>query len=94
MPIIVDCTLDDIRRVVDEALSKHQAQAGGTGSPGKLLTRDEVCEMCHISKPTFHAWVNKGAIEVQKVGGRTLVKAESLERALQTKKVYRYKHKD
>ena len=92
MPIIVDCTLEDIRRVVDEALAKHQA--GESGSPGKLLTRDEVCEMCHISKPTFHAWVNKGAIEVQKVGGRTLVKAESLETALQTKKVYRYKHKD
>ena len=94
MPIIVDCTLDDIRRIVDEALSKHEAQAQESGAPGKLLTRDEVCRICHISKPTFHAWVNKGAIEVQKVGGRTLVKAESLETALQTKKVYRYKHKD
>ena len=43
MPIIVDCTLDDIRRIIDEALSKHEAQE--SGSPGKLLTRDEVCEM-------------------------------------------------
>jgi len=92
MPIIVDFTLDDIRRVIDEALAEHQAQ--GPGIPGKLLTREEVCEMCHISKPTFHAWVNKGAIEVQKVGGRTLVKAESLESALQSKKIYRYKHQD
>lgn len=92
MPIIVDFTLDDIRRVVDEALSQHRAQ--GSGDPGRLLTRDEVCRMCHISKPTFHSWVNKGAIEVQKVGRRTLVKAESLEAALQTKKIYRYKHQD
>lgn len=92
MPIIVDFTLEDIRRVIDEALSEHRASE--TEKPGKLLTRDDVCRMCHISKPTFHAWVKKGAIEVQKVGGRTLVKAESLEAALQTKKIYRYKHKD
>lgn len=92
MPIIVDFTLEDIRRVIDEALSQHEAKE--IEMPEKLLTRDEVCRICHISKPTFHAWVNKGAIEILKIGGRTLVKADSLESALKTKRVYRYKHKD
>lgn len=92
MEIKLDFTLDDIRQVVADEVSKIMARESGAGD--KLLTRDDVCRICHISKPTFHAWVNKGAVEVQKVGRRVFVRADDLDNALKTKQIYKFKHQD
>ncbi len=93
MPIVVDFTKEDMRRVVTEAVSEAM-RSQRDSEAGKLLTRAEVCERCHISLPTFHAWVNNGTIEAQKVGRRTLVKAESLEDAIRRGKIHTFKHQD
>ena len=93
MPIVVDFTKEDMRQAVVEAVSEAMRTQRGPEAD-KLLTRAEVCEMCHISLPTFHAWVNNGTIEAQKVGRRTLVKAEALDEAIRRGKIHTFKHQD
>lgn len=67
-------------------------KAQGAKNEGEMMTIDDVCRVCHITRPTFHAWVNNGIIQARKVGRRTLVKADDLNAAIQSKKVYKFKH--
>lgn len=93
MLTVVDFTKEDMRQVVAEAVSEAM-RSQRASEAGRLLTRDEVCRICHISKPTFHAWVNNGIIEAQKVGRRTLVKSEDLDDAIRRGKIHTFKHQD
>lgn len=89
----VDFTKEDMRQVVMEAVAEAVREQRES-EDNKMLTREDVCRICHISLPTFHAWVNNGTIEAQKVGRRTLVEAKSLDEAIRRGKIHTFKHKD
>ena len=58
----------------------------------RYYTREEVCELIHIGTTTFYRMVKKGLINAHKIGNRTLVDADELDEAIETRLVYRYKH--
>lgn len=49
---------------------------------GVYMTRQEVCEMLHISLPTLHRMVNRGIIICYKSGRRSLFKVSEVEASL------------
>lgn len=78
-PIIVDA----VKEAVPKELQKKDKQ---------YYTRKQVCEMLHISVPTFYSYVDKGLLKKVKIEGKTLVEVEEFERAMATKELVRYKH--
>lgn len=58
----------------------------------RYYTREEVCERLRIGTTTFYRLVNKGKLRILKLEGKTLVDADELDRAVETKKVFRYMH--
>ena len=57
-----------------------------------FLTRVEVCNLLHISKVTFHDWVNKGMLQPIKVGNRTLIEKQPLLDSIRSGNIGRYVH--
>lgn len=58
----------------------------------KKYTRQQVCDIYHISLPTLHSYINKGLLKAEKISGRVLFDINEVENALKSKSVYRYKH--
>lgn len=58
----------------------------------KYYTIAEVCDLLHITKPTFHSNVKKGIIKPIKIGRRTLVDANLLDAMIADGQVSRYQH--
>jgi len=50
----------------------------------KLLTIPEACERLRISRATLYKLVKRGTLPLVKVGGKSLIKEESLEKLLGT----------
>ena len=57
----------------------------------EMWTIDEFCSYVHISRPTFHAMVNRGVIHIQKCGQRTLVSSAEVKTKLSTGELGKYK---
>ena len=55
-------------------------------------TRQECCAILRCSLPTFHSIVNRGLIQVTKVGRKTLVDAEEFDKLVASGELARYKH--
>lgn len=96
---IIQCSREDLRAIVAEEVEKGISNAlAAVNSAGRedenteYLSRAQVCEMLHISKPTFHDWVNCGMLVTVKVGSRTLVSREDLQRRIESGQIKRYKH--
>lgn len=97
---LIQCSAEDLRAIVAEeaqkaisaALAEVIRPADGKPEDSEYLTRNQVCQMLHISKPTFHCWVNTGLLETHKVGSRTLVKKADLQRKIEAGEIVRYKH--
>ena len=49
----------------------------------KYLSREEVCELLHISKPTLGSYINKGMLKGKKIGRRVLFDESDVKQALQ-----------
>lgn len=62
-----------IEAAVDKAMKKYSELC----KPVETYTRKQVCEVCHISLPTFHAWVKDGSLKAVKMNGSTLVKKKT-----------------
>ena len=78
-PIIVDA----VKEAVPKELQKKDKQ---------YYTRKQVCEMLHISAPTFYSYVDKGILTKVKIEGKTLIEVSDFERAVAAKQLVRYKH--
>ena len=65
---------DDLRQVVTEIVEEVCAKRGLSEKPseeeGEWLTREEVCDMLHITYTTL--WRNEGVIKKHKMGRRNL----------------------
>ena len=90
---------DSIRELVKDIFKPIIAEViaeAGTVTPPKTekryYTREEVCKLIHIGTTTFYRMANKGLIVTKKIGNRTLVDADELDEAIETRQVYRYKH--
>ncbi len=61
-------------------------------SEKRYYTREETCKRLHIGCTTFYRLAKKGKITILKLEGKTLVDADELDEAIETKLVYRYQH--
>lgn len=57
----------------------------------RYYTRDEVCEMLRISKPTYHAMAGKGAFGITHAGRKVLIDADRFDRDLADGKLGKYR---
>lgn len=80
---------EEVTKAVSEAFADEQKK---NNAAPELLTRDEVCRLLKISKPTFHALVNRGLINPVKIGSRTLVREDVLRQKIESGEIRRYKH--
>lgn len=79
---------EEVAKVISDAFADEQKN----NAAPELLTRDEVCRLLKISKPTFHALVNRGLINPVKIGSRTLVREDVLRQKIESGELRRYKH--
>ena len=54
-------------------------------------TIDHFCSTLHVSRPTYHAMVNRGLLHPKKAGQRTLISAEEVKSKLASGELGRYK---
>lgn len=54
-----------------------------------LLKRSEVAELCKVSLPTIHSWMNSGVIPFYRIGSRTYFKKREVIHAMKQVKVRR-----
>ena len=58
----------------------------------RYYTREEVCKHLHIGATTFYRLASKGKITILKIEGKTLVDADELDEAIETRRIFRYQH--
>jgi excisionase family DNA binding protein len=80
-----------IKPIVVEAI----AEAGALAAQKKekrYYTREQACQLLHIGTTTFYRLANKGKITILKLEGKTLVDADDLDEAIETRRIFRYQH--
>ena len=80
-----------IKPIVAEAI----AEAGTLAAQKKekrYYTREQACQLLHIGTTTFYRLAKKGKINILKLEGKTLVDADELDEAIDTRAVFRYQH--
>ena len=80
-----------LKPIIAEAMAEVQPQSGQSETH-RYYTPEEAWKHLKISRATFYRHVNKGKIELLKIGGKSLVDADELDGAIQRKEIYRYKH--
>jgi excisionase family DNA binding protein len=78
-------TIDEFFELQDayfQKLFENSNNGTSKGFKDKLRTREEVCEILHISLPTFHRWSKSGKLKVHKAGGRILVRQSDIDAAV------------
>ncbi len=80
-----------LKPVIAEALSEigilHKKE-----SEKRYYTREEACRHLKIGTTTFYRLAKKGKINILKIEGKTLVDANELDEAIETRQVFRYQH--
>ncbi len=87
--------LEMVKGIIKPIIKEALAEAGTIPPPKtekRYYTREEVCKLIHVGTTTFYRMANKGLIVTKKIGNRTLVDADELDEAIETRQVYRYKH--
>ncbi len=69
--------------VVAGAVSSAIAAEREKEKPSRNYSRDEVCQLLHVSKPTLWEKTRKGAISSIKVGRRVLYAEKEVKRVLE-----------
>ena len=62
-------------------------------SKPKYYTRKELCDILHVTNPTFIEMVKRGEIREKKIGGRILYDADEIDEAVKENKMFRYKRR-
>ena len=80
------------KKIVEEIrISERETEKKEAKKRPRFYTRKEVCDILRITPATFHSLVNKGKIDVTKVGWNTLVDAEVFDRDVKEGLVAKYK---
>ena len=77
--------------IIKEAVKEAFAEVK-VNPPKRYYTLEEAQKHLHVSRATFYRLVGKGAIEILKIGGKSLVDADKLDKAVEKREIYRYKH--
>lgn len=88
--IMVQVTPERLQEMIEKAVAGAIQQA--LPKEPKKYTRQEVCDIYHITLPTLHSYVKKGLLKPNKISGRVLFEIEEVENALKSKEVAKYKH--
>ena len=84
-----------VRNYIKPVIMEAIAEAGAMAAQRKekrYYTREEACKLLHIGTTTFYRLAGKGKITILKLEGKTLVDADELEEAIETKAIFRYQH--
>ena len=79
LPIFEEWLRATVRDEMLKTLAADRAQA----KPEKMLTRDEVCEILHISKPTLWTKTKKGKLDCVKAGRRVLYAESAIKKYME-----------
>ena len=92
-------TKDTVRQFLEDLLRPLIVSAVKEAMPSqeqteevKYYTVQQVCDILHITIPTFYSYVNQGLIKTEKISSRTLVRQDELNTAVTKKVVERYRH--
>ncbi len=72
-----------LRGVVSDEVRKTLNEEQQKAKPERNLTRDEVCELLHISKPTLWKKTKQGEISAITIGRRVLYSESEVKRYLE-----------
>lgn len=72
-----------LRATVRDEMLKTLATDRAKAKPEKMLSREEVCEILHISKPTLWAKTKDGEIECVRVGRRVLYAESTIKKYME-----------
>ena len=79
LPIFENWLRATVRDEMLKTLAADRAQA----KPENMLTREEVCELLHISKTTLWLKTKNGEIECVRVGRRVLYSESSIKKYME-----------
>ena len=79
LPVFENWLRVTVRDEMLKTLAADRAQA----KPENMLTREEVCELLHISKPTLWLKTKNGEIECVRVGRRVLYSESSIKKYME-----------
>lgn len=71
-----------VRNTIKEELADAQKRATKKSTTNTYMSRQEVCELLHISYSTLHRWVNLEILVCYKIGRCSLFKAKEVEATL------------
>lgn len=74
--------VQQVRNTIKEELADAQKRATKKSTTNTYMSRQEVCELLHISYSTLHRWVNLEILVCYKIGRRSLFKAKEVEATL------------
>ncbi|MBR6448833.1 MAG: helix-turn-helix domain-containing protein [Fibrobacter sp.] len=80
-----------LKPIIAEAIAEVGAEVAQK-SEKRYYTREEACRKLKIGTTTFYRLAKKGKITILKLEGKTLVDADELDEAIETKAVFRYQH--
>lgn len=72
-----------IRAAVRDEMLKTLAEDRAQAKPENMLTREEVCDLLHISKPTLWLKTKQGDIECVRVGRRVLYAESTIKKYME-----------
>ena len=80
-----------LRPIIFEAIQEAFAEKNQKQTK-RYYTPEEAWTHLKISRATFYRHVSHGRIEILKIGGKSLVDADKLDKAIERREIYRYKH--
>ena len=84
-----------LKNILKPAIAEALAEVGimqKQNNETRYYTREEACRHLKIGTTTFYRLAKKGKINILKIEGKTLVDANELDEAIETRQVYRYQH--
>lgn len=82
---------DVLKPIIIEAINEVNIEASQK-TEKRYYTREEACRHLKIGTTTFYRLAQKGKITILKIEGKTLVDADELDEAIETRRIFRYQH--
>lgn len=79
---ITAITVDELRALIDTAVRSAVQTNQSAPAADSLLTREQVCAMLNITKPTLLKWVKSGVIPGHRLRRRVFFKLSEVENSL------------
>lgn len=80
--IVVQCTIDDLRDLLHEAVLLNADNGKDTQKETEYLTTDQTAERLHVNRSTLWRWNKDKYLCPIKVGHKTLYRVSDVERIL------------